>query len=466
MVKEFYKILEISEGATQEDIKKAYRKLALKWHPDKNPNNREEAEEKFKEISKAYEILGNEELRKRYDRGETIFTDDYDDNEQAKEQFKAHWEAKEEKLAEEARLIEELLRAMKEEEEIMEEIWLLNAKYLERWDTWFDIRNAFDASWPVVIEEYLDSKYHKLWEPYQDWREMVWNIPLNLKRKEKEQSEELKSLKEGMIKAIKETESRLKKEEEEKEKQEEQRTDLRIEKEKKYHIEEIENLINEKGIKIEELGKYSNYKEQINNLDKVWRIRSLAEEITNSIWELINKKGESNENNNKMGENFGNRSTNQNKRDGKENKGQIPGKSDNNNSSDNDNNQKIDYNKLTQKELINVVNQKDFEISTLKEIIQALERKISELEEEIAELKSEPQTSEIQQEIRKRENYLQEARNSLEKINALNNGSPAGNNGNKSDNNFPTGWVIGGGILVVMGLASVLMIKKSKKKKH
>ena len=86
MVKEFYKILEISEGATQEDIKKAYRKLALKWHPDKNPNNREEAEEKFKEISKAYEILGNEELRKRYDRGETIFTDDYDDNEQAKEQ--------------------------------------------------------------------------------------------------------------------------------------------------------------------------------------------------------------------------------------------------------------------------------------------------------------------------------------------------------------------------------------------
>jgi len=72
-----------------------------------------------------------------------------------------------------------------------------------------------------------------------------------------------------MIKAIKETESRLKKEEEEKEKQKEQRTDLRIEKEKKYHIEEIENLITEKGIKVEELGKYSNYKEQINNLDKI-----------------------------------------------------------------------------------------------------------------------------------------------------------------------------------------------------
>ena len=88
MVKEFYKILEINEGATQEEIRKAYYKMALKYHPDKNPNNQEEAKKKFQEVSKAYEILGDEGRRKRYDNGETDFTENYD--EQAKEQFKAH----------------------------------------------------------------------------------------------------------------------------------------------------------------------------------------------------------------------------------------------------------------------------------------------------------------------------------------------------------------------------------------
>ena len=89
MAKEFYRILEVSETATQEEIKKAYRKLALKYHPDKNPDNQEEAKKKFQEVSKAYEILGSEERRKRYDNGETDFAESYD-NEQAKEQFKAH----------------------------------------------------------------------------------------------------------------------------------------------------------------------------------------------------------------------------------------------------------------------------------------------------------------------------------------------------------------------------------------
>ena len=88
MVKKYYEILEISETATQEEIKRAYRKFALKWHPDKNLNNQEEAKKKFQEVSRAYEVLGDEERRKRYDNGETDFTENYD--EQAKEQFKAH----------------------------------------------------------------------------------------------------------------------------------------------------------------------------------------------------------------------------------------------------------------------------------------------------------------------------------------------------------------------------------------
>lgn len=53
---DYYKILKVDKNATDEDLKKAYRKLAMKWHPDKNPNNKKEAEEKFKEISEAYEV--------------------------------------------------------------------------------------------------------------------------------------------------------------------------------------------------------------------------------------------------------------------------------------------------------------------------------------------------------------------------------------------------------------------------
>lgn len=64
--KDYYEILDVSKNATEEDIKKAYRKLALKYHPDRNPNNKE-AEERFKEISEAYAVLSDKEKRKQYD---------------------------------------------------------------------------------------------------------------------------------------------------------------------------------------------------------------------------------------------------------------------------------------------------------------------------------------------------------------------------------------------------------------
>lgn len=65
--RDFYEILDVPKNASKEDIKKAYRKQALKYHPDKNPGDTS-AEEKFKEAAEAYEVLSNDDKRARYDR--------------------------------------------------------------------------------------------------------------------------------------------------------------------------------------------------------------------------------------------------------------------------------------------------------------------------------------------------------------------------------------------------------------
>ena len=64
--RDYYEILGVAKTATADEIKSAYRKLAMKYHPDRNPDN-PEAKEKFTEISEAYEVLSNPEKRQRYD---------------------------------------------------------------------------------------------------------------------------------------------------------------------------------------------------------------------------------------------------------------------------------------------------------------------------------------------------------------------------------------------------------------
>ena len=69
--KDYYEVLGVKKDAPADEIRKAYKKLAIKWHPDKNPDNKEEAEKKFKEISEAYSVLSDPEKKKEYDNRDT-----------------------------------------------------------------------------------------------------------------------------------------------------------------------------------------------------------------------------------------------------------------------------------------------------------------------------------------------------------------------------------------------------------
>jgi DnaJ-class molecular chaperone len=72
MPRDYYQILGVPKDASDAEIKKAYRKLAMQYHPDRNPNNEKWANEKFKEINRAYGVLGDPEKRRHYDQFGTV----------------------------------------------------------------------------------------------------------------------------------------------------------------------------------------------------------------------------------------------------------------------------------------------------------------------------------------------------------------------------------------------------------
>jgi len=72
MARDYYEILGVNRSANDADLKKAYRRLAMKYHPDRNPGKEKEATEKFKEINEAYGVLGDPEKRQQYDQYGTV----------------------------------------------------------------------------------------------------------------------------------------------------------------------------------------------------------------------------------------------------------------------------------------------------------------------------------------------------------------------------------------------------------
>ena len=272
MTREYYQVLGVSETATLKEIKKSYRKLAQQWHPDKwntkSLEERKKANKMMQELNKVYEILSDEDKRKRYDLGIKDFPDDNSSHEYEEEIRRRE---------------EELLRKQAEVIDIELKILKMEMRALDRSSTLNEIGAAFDFTFPQVRKEDLDPS---LWQPYGNWMKKVVEMPIII-LDGKSRSEELRSFKEEMVKAIKEAETALKIKEENK-----KRNDVNSElnRARTEAFEYIEKEMSEKGLKDEDLGEYFDYKNQINNLERIYSIRDLREEALSFISKLERRR--------------------------------------------------------------------------------------------------------------------------------------------------------------------------------
>jgi hypothetical protein len=167
-------------------------------------------------------------------------------------------------------------RRKRREEQIKEYHQNEQDKITVRLDT---IRQIKDEAW--IYGEDWESIDNSLWVPYETWEEKIEKIEIKSRVGRGIDTSELNKFKEEIIKVIR------KKDEENEEKYKKEQAEFWVNEEKRCNIESIEELMTEKGIKSEELGTYSNYKEKINNLDKRWEIISSAEEVINYMWDEI-----------------------------------------------------------------------------------------------------------------------------------------------------------------------------------
>ena len=268
---------------------------------------------------------------------------------------------------------------------------------------------------PKVCFENLDPT---LWNPYENWMEKVWNMPITIPRG-KQRSKELENFREEMIKAIKEAEVALKiREENEKRNREnmERENKSLLDQVKVDILEWIKKEMNKKGLTNQDLGEYANYQERINSLNKIYEINGLRDEILNHIFALpkpepANPSPQPN--------------PNPETPDNPQPEPEKPKE-----------NEKVEeiingfrthkYDNLTQEELINEIEKEELNGTSLQTLVSQLKIKVQELEEEIRELKAEtPQTKEIKDEIHKRETQLQKFKGTLSSIaNNNNNNNP------------------------------------------
>jgi curved DNA-binding protein CbpA len=521
MVKKYYGILGVSETATQAEIKKAYRRLALKHHPDKGGN-----EEKFKEIAEAYFTLSNPEKRSRYDKNPEGYNSRYD----------SYWEEWEEYYNQEKiRLHEELIRLRETlidwaVEDLDPSLWAPYSDWKEKARSFAnnetkEFRQFLDSlseavkkikksrgpsyygkkeekkmnflrkfSDEILNEMYLNSIWTndldpKLWESYESWYVKIWKMLINFDE-EKEESKELKQFKEEMIKAIKkrreekeeEEEKRRKKKEEVKNQAEKEKKNASINKVRATAIQDIEETLTKKGIKSEELNeKYRNYQDQINNLNKRWKIQLLAEDVIDSICKLAKKKEQDNSGftlkqtfDNKISKDESVPNEKEPKKLKKENDiiNKLKEKITQFQSDKNDWAQEREELLKQIKKLKSENKQEELtkKINDLKDLVKQLEKEIQELRVEIQELKKEDNNCpEYHSYLNKKENQLKDKQSRLEKLEDIVKDIRFEVQKTQSNNDFasilPRILIVSGIILVGLVLIALLIRTKSRLKK-